>query len=137
MDLVGHGAFRPTHLGIVAQNHHYLGNADAALQALDEAMERSASSGELVHQPDLLRLRAEIITAAYPDRMDEAARDLVAAVDIGLGPGIARPGTPRRQRPGPTAARPPAGLGRTDPDGARPLPTQLLEPRVRQGARPH
>ena len=87
MDLVGHGAFRPTHLGIVAQNHHYLGNADSALQAVDEALERSASSGELVHQPDLLRLRAEIITAAYPDRMDEAARDLVAAVDIGLAQG--------------------------------------------------
>ena len=87
MDLVGHGAFRPTHLGIVAQNHHYLGNAGPALQALDEALELSASSGELVHQPDLLRLRAEIITAAYPDRMDEAARDLVAAVDIGLAQG--------------------------------------------------
>jgi len=87
MDLVGHGAFRPTHLGIVAQNHHYLGHADSALQALDEAMERSASSGELVHQPDLLRLRAEIMTVGYPDRMDEAARDLVAAVDIGLAQG--------------------------------------------------
>ena len=87
MDLVGHGAFRPTHLGIVAQNHHYLGNADLALHAVDEAMERSASSGELVHQPDLLRLRAEIMTAAYPDRMDEAARDLVAAVEIGLAQG--------------------------------------------------
>ena len=87
MDLVGHGAFRPTHLGIVAQNHHYLGNDDSALRALDEALERSASSGELVHQPDLLRLRAEIVTAAYPDRMDEAIRDLVAAVDIGLAQG--------------------------------------------------
>jgi len=87
MDRVGHGAFRPTHLGIVAQNHHYLGNVDSALRALDEALERSASSGELVHQPDLLRLRAEIMTAAYPDRMDEAARDLVAAVDIGQAQG--------------------------------------------------
>jgi class 3 adenylate cyclase len=87
MDLVGHEAFRPTHLGIVAQNHHYLGNADPALHALDEAMERSASSGELVHQPDLLRLRAEILTAAYPDRMEEAARDLVAAIEIGLAQG--------------------------------------------------
>jgi class 3 adenylate cyclase len=87
MDLVGHGAFRPTHLGIVAQNHHYLGHADPALQALHEALERCASSGELVHQPDLLRLRAEIITAAYPDRMDEAAKDLVAAVEIGLAQG--------------------------------------------------
>ena len=87
MDLVGHGAFRPTHLGIVAQNHHYLGNAGPALQAIDEALERSASSGELVHQPDLLRLRAEIMAAAHPDRMDEVARDLVAAVDIGLAQG--------------------------------------------------
>ncbi len=87
MDLVGHGAFRPTHLGIVAQNHHYLGDADPALKSLDEALERSASSGELVHQPDLLRLRAEIICAAYPERMDEAAADLEAAVDIGLAQG--------------------------------------------------
>ena len=50
-------------------------------------MERSASSGELVHQPDLLRLRAEIMAAAYPDRMAEAVKDLVAAVDIGLAQG--------------------------------------------------
>ena len=56
MDLVGHGAFRPTHLGIVAQNHHYLGDADPALRSLDEALERTLTSGELVHQPDLLRL---------------------------------------------------------------------------------
>ncbi len=87
MDLVGHGAFRPTHLGIVAQNHHYLGNANAALEALDEALERSVSSGELVHQPDLLRLRAEIMAAAYPERMAEAVKDLEAAVDIGLAQG--------------------------------------------------
>ena len=87
MDLVGHGAFRPTHLGIIAQNHHYLGDPDPALRALEEAMERTTTSGERVHQPDLLRLRAEITTAAYPDRTDEAARDLVAAVEIGLAQG--------------------------------------------------
>ena len=45
------------------------------------------TSGELVHQPDLLRLRAEITTAAYPDRTDEAVEDLVAAVEIGLAQG--------------------------------------------------
>ena len=33
MDLVGHGAFRPTYLGIVAQNHHFRGDADPALRA--------------------------------------------------------------------------------------------------------
>jgi hypothetical protein len=87
MDLVGHGAFRPTHLGIIAQNHHYLGNADPALRALEEAMQRTITSGERVHQPDLLRLRAEITTAAYPDRADEAVKDLIAAVEIGLAQG--------------------------------------------------
>ena len=51
-------------------------------------LERSASSGELVHQPDLLRLRAEIMAAAsYPDRMAEAAKDLESAIDIGLAQG--------------------------------------------------
>jgi class 3 adenylate cyclase len=87
MDLVGHGAFRPTHLGIIAQNHHFLGDPDPAIRKVEEAMERTATSGELVHQPDLLRLRAEIITAAYPDRTDEAVKDLVAAVEIGLAQG--------------------------------------------------
>ena len=52
-----------------------------------EALERTTTSGELVHQPDLLRLRAEILTAAYPDRMDEAVDDLVDAIEIGLAQG--------------------------------------------------
>ena len=87
MDLVGHVAFRPTYLGIVAQNHHFLGDADPALRALEEAMERTGTSGERVHQPDLLRLRAEITASAHPDRMDEVVTDLVAAVEIGLAQG--------------------------------------------------
>jgi hypothetical protein len=87
MDLVGHAAFRPTYLGIVAQNHHFLGNADPALRAVEEALDRSGTSGERVHQPDLLRLRAEITAAAHPDRMDEVVTDLVAAVEIGLAQG--------------------------------------------------
>ena len=78
MHPMGHGAFRPAYLGIVARNHYYLGNADEALKALDDAMEQVRTSGELVHQPDLLRLRAEIIAGAHPDRMDEVVADLVA-----------------------------------------------------------
>ena len=54
---------------------------------LDEALERTTTSGELVDQPDLLRLRAEILTAAYPDRTDEAVDDLVDAIEIGLAQG--------------------------------------------------
>ena len=87
MDLVGHGAFRPTHLGIIAQNHHFLGEPDPALGKLHEALERATTSGELVHRPDLLRLRAEILTAAYPERTDEAVADLVDAIEIGLAQG--------------------------------------------------
>ncbi len=87
MNLVGHGAFRPTYLGIVARNHHYLGDADRALRAIEDAMDLTRTSGELVHQPDLLRLRAEINAAAHPDRADEVVTDLVGAVQIGLAQG--------------------------------------------------
>ena len=87
LDLIGHSAFRPTHLGLVAANHHYLGNTDRALGALEEALARSASSGELVHQPDLLRLRAEVLRVSQPERTDEAAKDLESAIEIGLAQG--------------------------------------------------
>ena len=87
MDLVGHGAFRPVYLGIVARNHHYLGDTEQALGVLDEALERTRTSGELVHQPDLLRLRAEVTAAARPECMEQVAADLVAAVAIGLAQG--------------------------------------------------
>jgi hypothetical protein len=87
MDLVGHAAFRSTHLGIVAQNHYFRGDAEAALDALQMALDTSARSGELVHQPDLLRIRAEITAAAHPERNAEVVQDLVAAVEIGLAQG--------------------------------------------------
>jgi hypothetical protein len=84
MELLGHAAFHPTYLGLVARNHHYLGDADQALKVLEEAMEETRTSGEHVHQPDLLRFRAEVTVASRPERLDEAVSDLVAAVDIGL-----------------------------------------------------
>jgi class 3 adenylate cyclase/tetratricopeptide (TPR) repeat protein len=87
IDLVGHIAFRPAYLGIVARNHHYLSDSGLALEVLDAALAQSTSSMELVHQPDLLRLRAEIRSVADPSRRDEAVADLVAAVDIGLAQG--------------------------------------------------
>jgi hypothetical protein len=74
MNLVGHGAFRPTYLGIVARNHYYLGDADRALRTVEDAIDLTKTSGELVHQPDLLRLRAEINASAHPDRMDGWSR---------------------------------------------------------------
>ena len=50
-------------------------------------MELTRTSGELVHQPDLLRLHAEITAVAHPERMHEVVTDLVAAVEIGLAQG--------------------------------------------------
>jgi len=84
MDLVGHGAFRPAYLGIVARNDAYLGHWDEALEHVDDGLACVIKSGELVHQPDLLRLRAEIIAAGRPDEVDEVVADLRAAVDSGL-----------------------------------------------------
>jgi hypothetical protein len=87
MELLGHAAFRATYLGIVARNHHYLTDAEQALEVIEEAMVHARTSGELVHQPDLLRLRAEITGAAYPESMDEVVTDLLEAIDVGLEQG--------------------------------------------------
>ncbi len=136
MDLVGHGAFRPTYLGIVARNHHYLGDADRALRTLDDAMDLTRSSGELVHQPDLLRLRAEITATARPDRMDEVVTDLVAAVEIGSAQGsavfalraandLAR--LPHDVRPPDWSDRIRAVLQRFPPDSASPELAEALD----------
>jgi hypothetical protein len=87
MELVGHVAFRPAYLGLVARNHHYRSDSALALLVLENAMRETETSMELLHQPDLLRLRAEITANAHPERNDEAVADLVAAVDIGLAQG--------------------------------------------------
>jgi class 3 adenylate cyclase len=87
MDLVGHGAFRPFFLGLVARNHLYLDEPDQALAAATSALAAAETSGELVHVPDLLRLRAQILTTAFPDRTAEAANDLVTALDVGASQG--------------------------------------------------
>ena len=103
MDLVGHGAFRPAFLGIVARNHSYTDNTPLALEAVGDALLVVQKSGECVHQPDLLRLRAEITAATHPERMEDVVADLVAAVRDRYGPGLARPRPAGRQRPGPGA----------------------------------
>ena len=87
MDLIGHGAFRPFFLGLVARNHAYLGDYGRALERVNEALLAVGKSGEWVHQPDLLRVRAEITAAAFPTRIEDAAHDLLAAVEVGLAQG--------------------------------------------------
>jgi hypothetical protein len=87
MDLVGHQAFRPALLGMRAVNYHYLGDQVNALDSVEGAILWAHKSGELVHEPNLLRLRAEITAVAYPERTEDVTADLLAAVEIGVNTG--------------------------------------------------
>jgi len=87
MDLVGHVAFRPAFLGIVARNHAYGGDLDQALARLDDAFVGVDVSGERIHLPDLLRLRAELTAAAHPDRTDAVVADLLSAIEVAKSQG--------------------------------------------------
>ncbi|HSZ35620.1 MAG TPA: hypothetical protein VK773_00905, partial [Acidimicrobiales bacterium] len=135
MELVGHAAFRPWFLGNVARNHHYLGDPKRALEVLGDAMEQSRTSGELVHLPDLLRLRAEITADAHPEHIDEVVVDLEAAVTCAMDQGslvlalraandLAR--LPDEGRPADWAARIQAVMDRFPPNSSSPeLPEAL------------
>ena len=134
MDLVGHAAFRPTHLGIVAQNHHYLGNADPALRA---ARRRDGADGDV-------RRAGPPTRPAPPARRDHVRRlsrpDGRGGEGSGRrrrdrpGPGVPRPRAAGGQRPGPAAPRSADRLERPDPLRGRAIPAQFLEPRIRRGA---
>jgi hypothetical protein len=80
----GHGAFRAAYLGNVARNHVLLGNPSQALQTVDHALLLVQKQGEWIHQPYLLRLRAELTASVHPDRMNDVVDDLRGAVEVGL-----------------------------------------------------
>jgi class 3 adenylate cyclase len=87
MDLIGHLAFRPALLGMRALNYHYLGDQVRALDSVEGAILQAHKSGELLHEPNLLRLRAEITAVAHPDRTEDVTADLLAAIELGLDTG--------------------------------------------------
>ena len=70
-----------------AVNHHYLGDQVRALDSVGGRHTPSHKSGELLHVPNLLRLRAEITVAGHPDRTEDVIADLVAAIELGLDTG--------------------------------------------------
>jgi class 3 adenylate cyclase len=84
MDTVGHRAFRPACLGNIARAYVLLGDVARALERVGDAFLLMQQSGEWIHHPDLLRLRAELTALAHPDRMDDVVADLRAAVEVGL-----------------------------------------------------
>jgi tetratricopeptide (TPR) repeat protein len=87
MNAIGHWVFRPAYLGNMARTHALLGNVAQALPILDDAMLVLHKQGEWIHQPYLLRLRAELTASVRPDRMNEVVHDLRAAVEVGLAQG--------------------------------------------------
>ncbi len=123
MDLVGHGAFRPFFLGLVARNHLYLDEPEQALAAATDALAAANTSGELVHLPDLLRLRAEILATSFPDRLAEAANDLATALAIGASQGSLVLALARGERPrAPARTGPATRLAGHRPGGAGAAP---------------
>jgi hypothetical protein len=87
MNAIGHWAFRPAYLGNMARTHALLGNVPQALEMVDDALLVLQKQGEWIHQPYLLRLRAELTASVHPDRMDDVVDDLRTAVDVGLAQG--------------------------------------------------
>src|SRR5207244_3734970 len=71
----------------LARAHAWLGNGPQALQTVDDALLLVQKQGEWIHQPDLLRLRAELTATVRPGRMDDVVDDLRAAVEVGLAQG--------------------------------------------------
>jgi hypothetical protein len=80
----GQGAFRAAYVGNVARAHALLGDPARALERVEDALLLMQKSEEWVHQPDLLRLRAELTAAVDPARTEDVVADLRAAVDVGL-----------------------------------------------------
>ena len=113
MDMIGHLAFRPALLGMRAVNYHYLGDQVSALDSVEGAILQAHKSGELLHEPNLLRLRAEITAAAHPDRTEDVTADLLAAIELGLDTGLPDPGPACSEHSGGTArSDPPRQLAR-------------------------
>ncbi|HEX9643905.1 MAG TPA: adenylate/guanylate cyclase domain-containing protein [Acidimicrobiia bacterium] len=61
---IGHEAYRPAHLGYLAQAEAEGGDRHGALKTLDEALALAEESGERLHLPELLILRAGLNAAA-------------------------------------------------------------------------
>jgi hypothetical protein len=77
-------SFRPAYLVNMARSYALLGNVAKALETVEDALLLMQKSGELVQQPHLLRVRAELTASVDPGRMDDAVADLQAAVEVGL-----------------------------------------------------
>jgi hypothetical protein len=84
MDMVGHAAFRAAFHAIAARNHVVRGDLKRALDEVNEGLAQVEKSGEHLHQPYLLILRAEVTARLFQDRTNDVLADLRAAVQLGI-----------------------------------------------------
>ena len=114
MDMVGHAAFRAAFHGIAARNHLGRGDLKRALDEVNEGLAKVEKSGERLHEPYLLIMRAEVMARLSPDRVNDVLADLRAAVQLGVSQGSSM-----------LALRAANQIGRL-PEGARPRDWQDL-----------
>jgi tetratricopeptide (TPR) repeat protein len=87
MNAIGHWAFRPAYMGNMARTYALLGDAGRALEMVEDALLLAQKLAEWIHQPDLLRLRAELTASVDPSRTEDVVADLRAAVEVGMAQG--------------------------------------------------
>ncbi|GAC1363810.1 MAG: AAA family ATPase [Actinomycetota bacterium] len=84
---VGHKAFVPAYLSRLARAQAAEGDVAKALGTVEDALLLMQKLGEMVLEPDLLRMRARFTAQLAPERMDEVVSDLETAVRVGLTQG--------------------------------------------------
>jgi tetratricopeptide (TPR) repeat protein len=72
----------PIRIGIVGLAKAGGGDRDGALTLFDSALEAAATTGERWYEPELLRLKADMLVARSKQRSDEAERCLKAAIAL-------------------------------------------------------
>ncbi|MEY4511564.1 MAG: hypothetical protein RLZZ450_3686 [Pseudomonadota bacterium] len=68
-------------LSVMAEGYLLMGRTDAALNTIEACLQQMEASGELVHNPDVLRRKAAIL-AAIPERRAEAEPLLEQALEL-------------------------------------------------------
>ncbi len=88
LQAIGHEAFRPSYLAYLATLQQGVVGAGAALATVSDGLLEIGKSGELLHRPDLLRLRGLLTLATGGDAADALA-DLEQSLELAIEGGNA------------------------------------------------
>ena len=82
LDSAGFRIWRTQHLAILAACYRRSGNLDHALRLVNEGLEEALRNDERYWEPELLRLRGEILEAFDPPRTVEAVNSIKQAIAL-------------------------------------------------------